>query len=654
MRIEKLVLHNYRQFKEQDIWFHKGSDNDLHILIGENGTGKTNVLNAINWCLYGDEPHLSKDSHQLPILNLEAIQETNDGEQQEVIVELYAETGISAYMLFRRVASYRVYDDQEPAHQGTTFEVHVTDERGNTEILQGEEGKSYVNRFVPQKIREFFFFDGERLDQYFREATAQNIRHAVFRISQLDLLEKEIERKLGDVVGSLEKAAGKLNPDIESIRAILEERKRKHDEIETRIQEAEKQASIAKGKIQGYEEKLSGLPDVEDLENERKRLKGEKRVKENQRDEKLREKRLILFECGTAAMLCPTIKETIQAIEQKESSGEIPPKVDRGLLEKAIKKGICGICGRDLDAESSRQVQDLLERISLSSEITHQLMRMETPLHQLVGEVEGLGATAWRATSEVNAFQEDIDRIERRLAEIDREVAGYDEERIKEWHRERKKFEKVYEQTMQDLGFLYPEEKKTKQRVDKLQEQLDAEMRKEKKGGEIRKQRDFCMAALDVVRKTQKDIMREIRQRIGERTEELFFELTWKRETFKAINIESDYNISLIHSMGYECLGSVSAGERELLALSFTLALHDVSGFDSPILIDTPVARISGQHRENFGNVLAEISGSKQIMLLFTPAEYSEEISRVLDNRASNRYSLKMSSDENVSRVEVL
>lgn len=106
--------------------------------------------------------------------------------------------------------------------------------------------------------------------------------------------------------------------------------------------------------------------------------------------------------------------------------------------------------------------------------------------------------------------------------------------------------------------------------------------------------------------------------------------------------------------MGYECLGSVSAGERELLALSFTLALHQASGFDSPILIDTPVARISDVNRENFAKVLSEVSTIKQTVLLFTPAEYSEEISRFLDGRASGRYSLKLSSDEKVAKVEVL
>lgn len=654
MRIEKLILRNYRQFKEEEISFHKGHDNDLHILVGENGTGKTNVLNAINWCLYGDEPHLSKDSHQLPILNLEAIQETNDGKQQEVIVEIYAETNTNTSVLFRRVASYRVYDGQEPAHQGMTLEAHTIDERGNTEILSGEEGKSYVDRFVPEKIREFFFFDGERLDQYFREATAQNIRHAVFKISQLDLLENEIERKMNDIISSLEKEAGRLNPDIESARENLEEEKRKRDEIKERIQEAEGQVAVAKGKIEEYGDKLSGLPDVEGLENERKRLKSERDKKKKHRDEKLREKRLLLLERGTGAMLHPAIKEAIQVIEQKESKGEIPPTIDRSLLERILAENACDICGRGLDEAAARHVEALLERIGLSSEVARRLVRIESPLRQLVEKVEELETDTRLATEDVRALQEDIENIERRLVKIDREIAGYDEERIKEWHRERKKFEETRNRTLQDLGVLYNEEKNVTERVVELEDQFDAEVRKEKEAEEIRKQRDFCIAALDVVRKTKQDIMRETRQRIETKTKELFFDLAWKRATFKAINISADYNISLIHSMGYECLGSVSAGERELLALSFTLALHEVSGFDSPILIDTPVARISGPHRENFGSVLEKVSSGKQTILLFTPSEYSEEISRVLDNQASSRYRFKMLSGEKVSKLEVL
>ena len=60
-----------------------------------------------------------------------------------------------------------------------------------------------------------------------------------------------------------------------------------------------------------------------------------------------------------------------------------------------------------------------------------------------------------------------------------------------------------------------------------------------------------------------------------------------------------------------------------MLALAFTLSLHKISGFDGPIIIDTPVARVSDENRQNFGVALASVSLQKQTILLFTPSEYS-------------------------------
>ena len=110
----------------------------------------------------------------------------------------------------------------------------------------------------------------------------------------------------------------------------------------------------------------------------------------------------------------------------------------------------------------------------------------------------------------------------------------------------------------------------------------------------------------------------------------------------------------MIHALDYECLGTISAAEREFLALSFILALHNISGFKSGLIIDTPVARVSDENRENFGNIFSKIGEKKQIILLFTPSEYSKEISKSLDVVASNRYKFSLFSGEKESRLEEL
>ena len=53
MRIERILIKNYRQYAKVDISFPK-KETDLNIIVGRNGVGKTTFLNVINWCLYGD------------------------------------------------------------------------------------------------------------------------------------------------------------------------------------------------------------------------------------------------------------------------------------------------------------------------------------------------------------------------------------------------------------------------------------------------------------------------------------------------------------------------------------------------------------------------------------------------------------------------
>ena len=61
MRIERVEISNFRQYRNATFEFGKKGTHDLHIILGNNGVGKTNLLNAISWCLYGTEPHLGNE-----------------------------------------------------------------------------------------------------------------------------------------------------------------------------------------------------------------------------------------------------------------------------------------------------------------------------------------------------------------------------------------------------------------------------------------------------------------------------------------------------------------------------------------------------------------------------------------------------------------
>lgn len=73
MKIEKLVLQNYKSFKERTvITFNEG----LNILVGDNEAGKSTILEAIHLCLSGilDGKYLKHDFHQY-LFNYQVIEE---------------------------------------------------------------------------------------------------------------------------------------------------------------------------------------------------------------------------------------------------------------------------------------------------------------------------------------------------------------------------------------------------------------------------------------------------------------------------------------------------------------------------------------------------------------------------------------------------
>ena len=51
------------------------------------------------------------------------------------------------------------------------------------------------------------------------------------------------------------------------------------------------------------------------------------------------------------------------------------------------------------------------------------------------------------------------------------------------------------------------------------------------------------------------------------------------------------------------------------------------------MFIDTPVGRLSDANRENFAKVLYEVSENKQIILAFTPSEFSPEVREVFNDK---------------------
>ena len=63
------------------------------------------------------------------------------------------------------------------------------------------------------------------------------------------------------------------------------------------------------------------------------------------------------------------------------------------------------------------------------------------------------------------------------------------------------------------------------------------------------------------------------------------------------------------------------------------------------------MGRVSDENRRRFSETLAEISRSKQIIMLFTPDEYSKDVSDVFDGIATKSQAL-MDEGEEITEIK--
>lgn len=256
-------------------------------------------------------------------------------------------------------------------------------------------------------------------------------------------------------------------------------------------------------------------------------------------------------------------------------------------------------------------------------------------------------------------LREKYQRIEKQLNEVEVELGDVDKrinrvsdkEEVKRRHKEREEHEELKRLNTEKLGVAKAQLTQAQDRKDTLNKDLEKALAKDAECSRIRQLIDFATKGRSVIGSVEKDMMDEVRKKMEERTTYYFMKLIWKQNTYDRIVLNKEFQLDLIHKGGYSCVGTCSAAERCLLALSFTLALHEVSGFNSLLFIDTPVARVSDINRVNFANVLCEVSKSKQIIMTFSPDEYSPEIKKIFDPAAKTNVELQM-IDEKVTVVK--
>lgn len=654
MEIDYVRMKNFRQYVDQKITFARPrGDKNFTIILGANGAGKTNLLNAITWCLYGDELHIGKKYMGLPIVNITTFKKLKHGEFCDVEVQIQLKEKSGQKILITRTLEIIKTSKGNLQKMGSTL---VMMRQRGRDWIKVTEPQDIINRLIPQNLEEYFFFDGERLDRYFREETGETIRKAVFRISQLGLLEKAIthlKRKRDDFLGDKKGLSSKAK----DIRDFLDIQKRSLEVDTEELEKLESDKAEAERKEAEFSAKLRkcSAERISALENQRTGLGTDLERLDDEITELQNEKFEFILDFAPSIYVYGPLARTTDMIGAREEAGEIPPDYKKPFLEKLLKRGEC-ICGTDITEESNHRenVEDLLKKCSEISEISREIIEFNKDILSMLSRLENFREKQVKFGKRLKQLEKEREQKYKRHKKISEQIGESDIEQVKMWESKRQEWKDVKEDLIGKIRLKKFQIERRGNIIRAKEKELKRELQKEGKYEKLLRILNFCDKSLEAAAAIKNAVMEDVRKEIEEKTKEQFFNLIWKKQTYIDVKIDDAYNISVLHRSGMEGIGTLSAGERQVLALSFMAALNNVSGFDVPIIIDTPLGRISKEPKKSIARNLPKYLKGKQVTLLVTEEEYTPEVRKLLSDRVGKNYVIEFKETGNGNLAEVV
>jgi DNA sulfur modification protein DndD len=424
MRIQKLIFKDFRQFRgEQSLTFSYDTAKNVTVVFGTNGAGKTTILNAIQWILYGE---FSPDFEQSDRLaNDGALHEARGGRILEVSATIVFGHSGSTYEMKRSVdVRYSNDSDNLQKTMNQQVSLFVTEPDGSS--TRNPHPEQMIAQMFPKRLAQFYFFNGERLADMAAKGFAQ-LGDAIISIMNLNQFEGAI-RHLPRVKTDLLDEKSKLNgkKEIQDLGSELKLVQSQLDEKSVDLQSLTGEIAETQLKIDEVQEALRRNERSAALQIERDHCEDEmRRVRERRKDAKVDRKRIVNSKSALVFM-SKLAEQTLENAEVLRVRGELPRAIKVQFIDDLLTEGSC-ICGTPL-AEGSHEHEKVsswrlkaghaeseeawIKAAAFAASVEDSQADVVHSLRETIGRIEDFDA-------EVQAVHARITGIEAQLREID-------------------------------------------------------------------------------------------------------------------------------------------------------------------------------------------------------------------------------------------
>ena len=648
MKLIRAQFKNFRLLRDLEVPFSVDPQRKLTVFRAENETGKTTMLTALQWALYGEAalPDKGQGYRLHPIDWTE-----EEGPRAEIEVEVDFEVSRHNPTKGRgtrdATRTYRIKRAAREDIAGTdwtrsapTVNLFELTETGAKEI---ENPDVFIADELPTELREVFFTDGDRALSFIEADVATTTKRgrvqraikSLLGLGVIESCEKHLRQVSKDVNRKIRKEArdaevDRIAKDIDDAASAIEEwanketdAREQHESFELKLRDIEKEieAVLKRG-------------DHEDLAAQLARTKHEIEQLTGLIGH-LERRHSNLFKSKNIAgdLLDTAITTAERQLDDLAQRNEIPSSTVP-VLEDCLHKGRC-ICGDSLEeadpngARKRKHIQHIIDETKHSDEHKKILTELFYRSKGWIAEITDVNRSWVDEYAEVfderDRAERQRDAQSRRRKELEIKLDALKDTDIQKLKETRRYYEQQRKRFRDDFVRAETERRRLESQKAADEARRDELLKQQKRARRIIADLEVTKDIGDVLKNAYQRIQTEELDKVSIRMNELFIDMIGadpkQRAIIRRAEISRVFDI-LVYGPGDRMLNpdrDLNGASRRALTIAFILALTDVSEIEAPNTIDTPLGTMSGFVKRSVLRIATD--QSSQLILLLTRDE---------------------------------
>ncbi|EHK2771664.1 DNA sulfur modification protein DndD [Vibrio vulnificus] len=644
MLITKLTLNNFRVFRgvhEIDLRpaparLSKngpivGTERPIILFGGLNGAGKTSILTAIRLALFG---------------RLSFSQNLTSNDYVEALAELiHKGVGLGG---LQNSASIELEFKYSQNGEESTYKVLRGWQRGKKDYLQLEKDgvslselnyeqcQGFLNELIPTGIADLFFFDGEKIAELAEDESGLVLKTAVRRLLGLDVIAK----LKSDLNIFLKKQGSQalsqsLKEEMENLDKLRIKHERNAEKLRGKADIVDAQIELVSRDILNLENKLSQSGGAWAKTREDEQQKVDALLKE-----KVELEKQIRMEMETSLpfALAPNAMQRLQTqikqeqeIKKKQSFGnELDsfletlrskyPSFDTEMAQHAIADSFKAHVG---ELDSAKLLLDISDR--QANTIDYQLTKLSQESFARFDE----------ARKRLQVVEEDIDNASNNIARAPEQelVQGLFSE-VRKLDKKKEKLIIEYHELLENAKRELKLALETARQIQRLHDKHKDESNKDLSVTN-------AQSAILLLDKFAEQLTKARVKQLENEFVSSYKKLARKEDMQLTASINPlTFDVELMDEYGIKInRKAMSAGEKQIYAISILEALGRTSGRKLPIIIDTPLGRLDSHHRDKLVENYFP-TASHQVVILSTDTEIDRNYTNLIQDDIARTYEI--------------